>query len=91
MAAKITRTVTTYSAKAYKVAWKDGQPIASLIGGCEYMGGDSKTEARAALKNAGVAVPRGTEIVIEEVSSMLYEMPLEQFIALATPVIGDEQ
>lgn len=91
MSTQITRTITTWTAKAYKIAWKNGQPTASLIGETEYIGSDSKTEARAALKAANVACPRGTEVVIEKKSEALYAMPLEQFIELAHIVQRDAQ
>lgn len=91
MTAQITRTITTWTAKAYKVAWKNGQPTAALIGETEYIGSDSKTEARAALKAANVACPRGTEVVIEKKSEALYAMDLTQFIELAHVVERDVQ
>lgn len=87
MSAQITRTITTWNAKAYKIAWKNGKPEAALIGEADYIGSDSKTEARAALKAANVACPRGTEIVIEKKSEALYAMPLDEFIAAAHLVV----
>lgn len=88
MANMITRTVTTWKASAFKIAWKKGQPIAELIGEVEYIGGgsESKTDARAALKAAGVNTPRGTEIVIEKVAETLYGMEMAAFMAAATPI-----
>lgn len=86
MAAQITRTVTTWNAKAYKVAWKNGKPEAALIGECDYQGSDSKTEARAALKAAGVDCPRGTEVLVEKVSETLYAMDVQTFMEYAHPI-----
>lgn len=88
MANMITRTVTTYKATAYKIAWDNGKPTAAEIGSVEYIGGgsESKTEARSAFKAAGIAVPRGTEIVIEVVGETLYGMSMAAFMAAATPL-----
>ena len=86
MSAQITRTITTWNASAYRIAWVDGQPTADLIGQVDYMGSDSKTEARAALKEAGYDCPRGTEVVITKVSEQLYAMPVETFLKHARKV-----
>lgn len=88
MAQMITRTVTNYKASAYKVAWVEGKPVASLLGEVEYIGGgsESKTEARKAFKAAGIGIPRGTEIVIENCGETLYGMEMAAFMAAATPI-----
>lgn len=86
MAAQITRTITTYKASAYKVVWKNGKPEAALVGEAVYQGSDSKTEARAALKNAGIECPRGTEVLIEKISETLYAMDVETFMEYAQPI-----
>lgn len=86
MAEQITRTVTTWNAKAYKVAWKNGKPEAALVGECNYEGTDSKTKARAALKAAGVECPRGTEVQVKKVSETLYAMDIQTFMQFAHPI-----
>ena len=82
-----TRTITTYKATAYAIKWVDGKPEADVLGSAEFVASNAtKTDARAALKAAGVNVKRGTEITIEEVGSVLYGMTVEQFMQYAKPI-----
>ena len=85
--AMVTRTVKTFKAQAWAIDWVDGEPVAELIGECRFVGGHpSKTDARNALKDAGIEVKRGTEIKIDEVSSVLYGMDQETFMQYAKPI-----
>lgn len=82
-----TRTITTYKATAYAIKWVEGKPEADELGSAEFVGSNAnKTDARAALKAAGVPCKRGTEIRIEEVESTVYGMSVEEFMQHAKPV-----
>lgn len=84
MAKMFTRTITTYRATAAKTVLKDGKFVAEVIGSVEYVAASTgATEARSALKAAGYAVPRGTEVLIEKVSEETYGMPVETFMMYA--------
>lgn len=84
MAKMFTRTVTTWKASAYKVAWIDGKPEIELVGEVEYNSAStSKTEARAALVAAGYTVPRGTEIQVAKVAEETYGMDIDTFMLYA--------
>lgn len=87
MAQMFTRTITTYKATAYAIKWVDGKPQADKKGEAVFAASNAtRTDARAALKAAGVACPRGTEIVIDEVESVVYGMSVEEFMQHAKPV-----
>lgn len=87
MAQMFTRTITTYKATAYTIKWVDGKPEADKLGEAEFVATNaSKTEARAALKAAGVHCPRGTEVRIDELESVVYGMSVDEFMQHAYPV-----
>lgn len=87
MANMFTRTITTYKATAYTIKWVDGKPEADELGSAEFVSSNAnRTEARAALKAAGVACKRGTEIRIDELESVVYGMSVEEFMQHAKPI-----
>lgn len=87
MAQMFTRTINTYKATAYAVKWVNGKPEAEELGSATYVAAhESKTDARAALKSAGVEAKRGTEIVTELVDSTVWGMSVEEFMAHAQPI-----
>ena len=87
MAQMFTRTITTFKASAYTIEWEGETPKAKLLGSAEFVGSNaSKTDARAALKAAGVECKRGTEVRIEEVEQVVYGMSVEEFMQHAKPV-----
>ena len=87
MAQMFTRTITEYKATAYAIKWVDGKPEADELGSATFVGAHvSKTEARAALKAAGVECKRGTEVRIEEVGATVYGMSVEEFMQYARPI-----
>lgn len=92
MATMFTRTITTYKATAYAIKWVDGKPEADELGSAEFVSSNAtKTEARAALKAAGVECKRGTEINIVEVEQVVYGMSVEEFMQHARPIAKVEQ
>lgn len=87
MAQMFTRTINTYKATAYAIKWVDGKPEADELGSAEFIAAhESRTDARAALKAAGVDVKRGMEIVIECIDSTVWGMSVEEFMQHAQPV-----
>lgn len=87
MAQMFTRTITTFRASAYAIEWDGDVPKAKLLGTAEFVGSNaSKTDARAALKAAGVECKRGTEVRIETVEEVVYGMSVEEFMQHARPV-----
>ena len=87
MATMFTRTITTYKATAFAIKWVDGKPEADELGSAPFVSSNAtRTEARAALKAAGVPCKRGTEIRIDEVESVVYGMSVEEFMQHARPV-----
>ena len=87
MAQMFTRTITTYKATAYAIKWVNGKPEADELGSAVFVATNaSKTEARAALKAAGVKCPRGTEVRIDELEAVVYGMSVDEFMQHARPV-----
>lgn len=87
MAQMFTRTITTFKATAYAIEWDGDTPKAKQLGSTEFVGSNAtKTDARAALKAAGISCPRGTEIRVEEVESVVYGMSVDEFMQHAKPV-----
>ncbi len=87
MAQMFTRTITEYKATAYAIKWVDGKPEADELGSATFVAAHaSKTDARAALKAAGVTVKRGMEIRVEEVGTTVYGMSVEEFMQYARPI-----
>ena len=87
MAKMVTRTITTYRATAAKTVLENGKFVTKVLGSAEYVSAStSKTEARAALKNAGVEVRRGCEVLIEKVAEETFGMPVETFMMYATRI-----
>ena len=87
MAQMFTRTITTFKATAYAIEWDGNTPMAKSLGKAVFVGSNAtKTDARAALKAAGIACPRGTEIRLEELESVVYGMSVEEFMQHARPI-----
>ena len=87
MAQMFTRTINTYKATAFGIKWNQGKVEATELGSATYVAAhESKTDARAALKAAGVDVKRGTEVVIELVDSTVWGMSVEEFMQHAQPI-----
>ena len=87
MAQMFTRTITTFKATAYTIEWVDNTPKAKKLGEAVFVGSNAtKTDARAALKAAGIACPRGTEVRIETVEEVVYGMSVEEFMQHAKPI-----
>lgn len=89
MATMFTRTITTFKATAYKMELDKETMTANVteLGTALFVSTNgSKTEARAALKSAGVDCPRGCEVTWEAVESTLYAMPIDKFMSLAEPI-----
>lgn len=84
---KITRTLTTFKATAYKLTIEDGQAKAEVLGEVEFGGTRAtKTDARKAFADSGNPLPKGVEITIVPVREVLYAMDLDKFIEMAQPV-----
>ena len=84
MATMFTRTIATYKASAYHIAWEDDKPIGEVFAETTYPAvSDNKGVARAALKEAGFDIPRGTEIRVTKVDEELYGLTLEEFMRYA--------
>lgn len=78
---KITRTMTTFRANAYKLFIKDGAPALDDLGSVEFTGTRAdKTMARKAFAETGNPLPKGVEIEIVPVQEVVYGMDLEKFI-----------
>ena len=85
--AMITRSITRYKASAYKVVKKDGEFVVDSLGETEFAATAANlTIARQALEKAGIKCPRGTTVDFEEIESVLYAMPADEFIKLAQPI-----
>lgn len=84
----ITRTLTTFKATAYALKFVDGKPAAEELGSAEFTATRAdKTTARKAIADAmGKTLPKGVEVIIEEVESVTYGMDLEQFVAMAQTI-----
>lgn len=79
-----TRTINTYHASAYSLELVGGQPTAKLIGEAEYQATTpSAAAARRALKQAGVDVPRGAQIVSEVTDSATFACSIDEFLSIA--------
>lgn len=84
---KITRTLTTFKAVAYKLALVNGQAVSETLGEVEFTGTRAtKTDARKAFADAGMPLPKGVEINVTPVRETLYAMGLDKFVELAHPV-----
>ena len=87
MATMFTRTINTFKATAYTVGWDGDKPIAEKLGEVVYnAASDNDSMARAALKESGVACPRGTKIKVEKIAEEVYGMTVEEFMAYAHKV-----
>ena len=86
---KVTRTIKVFRAQAVKANY--AAKSFDVIAECEFTGTHAtKTTARKALGQAGFTIPKGTEIVITEVSALIYALDLDTFMNLAE-VISEEQ
>ena len=86
MTKMFTRTITTFEAVAFVPKWDMAKGVGKLeeVGRTQYVGASTNnTEARAALKAAGVPVRKGMQIRIEKVAEEVYGMTVEQFMAHA--------
>lgn len=81
----ITRTLTTFKASAYELAFDNGSPSVREIGSATFSGTRAdKTTARKAIGDAlGRPLPKGVDINIEPVEEVLYGMDLDKFVELA--------
>lgn len=80
----ITRTLTTYKAKACKLGIVDGNPVCDVISECEYLATrDSASEARKAFKAQGLPCPKGCTIIVNELDTASYGATLEDFLTIA--------
>lgn len=88
MTTMFTRTITTYKATAYGIGKdENGKRAIVELGHVEYVGAStSQTDARKALKAAGINVPRGTDVEIEKLEEVTYGMTVEEFMSLAHPI-----
>lgn len=85
--AMITRSITRYKAVAYKVVKKDGEFVVENAGETEFVATSANmTIARQALKQAGIACPRGTNVDFEEIDTVLYSMSVDDFMKVAQPI-----
>ena len=85
--AMISRSITRYKISAYKVVKVNGEHVVETVGETEACATSiNMTIARKALEDAGIKCPRGTTIDFEEIDTVLYAMPVEQFIELAQPI-----
>lgn len=81
---KITRTMTTFRATAYKLFIKDGAPALDNLGSVEFTATRAdKTMARKAFAEVGNPLPKGVEVEIVPVEEIVYGMDLEKFIEMA--------
>ena len=82
-----TRSITTFEAKAVSVEFDGMEPKVIELGHAVYMGTRaSETEARKALKAAGVQLKRGCKVFISEVETVVYGCTIDQFMTVAHPV-----
>lgn len=82
-----TRSITKYAAIAYAEKWENGIGRRVEVGRAEYVAASTTpTEARAALKAAGIAVKRGMHVEIVELEQTLYGMSVEDFMRYAQPI-----
>ena len=89
MAQYITRTVNEYEAKAIVADMKTMQFVE--VGPATYTDtAANATHARAALKEAGFDVPRGSQVESELKGSVLYRMTIDDFMAQAERVEESE-
>ena len=86
-----TRTITKFRATALVIEWDGETPKVKKLGATEFHASNAtKTDARKALKAAGVDVRRGTEIKLEELEKVTYGMDIEQFMQLAKPISSEK-
>lgn len=88
MANMFTRSITTYEACCYDVVEDaNGNMTVAKTGCTEFISTNATlTEARAALKAAGVTVKRGQTIKFRAIETTLYGMPVETFMLYAQPI-----
>lgn len=82
-----TRTLTTYKATAYKTVTDLATKTATVqeIGEVQFVGTTpTKTDARRAFQEEGIALPKGTEIEIVELKKELWGCTIEEFLEVAT-------
>lgn len=83
----ITRTLTLYKVQSGTLDMCDGKPLYIAFGDVEIAAPRmTRTIARAALKAAGVPVPKGCYIEWHEEGSKVYAMSLEKFVENAEVV-----
>ena len=83
----ITRTLTTYKVQSGSLDMCDGEPLYIAYGDVNIVAPRmTRTIARAALKAAGVPVPKGCHIEWHEEGSKVYAMSLEKFVENAEVV-----
>lgn len=91
MSKMFTRSVVKYAAIAYEEKWENGVGRREEIGRTEYVAASTTpTEARAALKAAGIQVKRGMHIEVVEVEKTLYGMTVDEFMLYAKPIKSEQ-
>ena len=83
MTKMFTRTITTFAAIAYEAKWDMDKGTGKLVevGRCEYVAASTTpTEARAALKAAGVPVRKGMQVKIGKIAEQTYGMTVDEFM-----------
>lgn len=86
MTKMFTRTISTFEVTAYEPKWDMDKGTGKLleVGRCEYVAASTTpTEARAALKAAGVPVRKGMQVKIEKIAEKTYGMTVDEFMAHA--------
>lgn len=83
-----TRTVSTYQAKAYHEVWDDeGNGHRELFATVDYQALHSTpTTSRAALKQAGYDVPKGTHIETRELFAIKYACTVDDFMQVSVMI-----
>lgn len=89
----VTRTINTYKATALETFTKkdeNGMYVAEVkpIAEITFKGqSGSRKETRAEFKKAGYEIPRGCEIVVDVVESVLYGCTFDEFLSVAKPIV----
>lgn len=90
MAKYITRTISTNHIVGYTLEMFEGAPHVVKIGECDVEGTSlTETDARNALRHAGIMVPRSCTVDIQATAGKTYRMSIEDFIKYAEEVIED--
>lgn len=81
----ISRKLTSYSATAYTVSNEGGVPSLVEFAKVDYLSTTpDERSARRAFKDAGVELPHGAILNIEQGETKLYKCTLDAFLSVAT-------